>query len=421
MKILICGGGIAGNALAFWLSKLGHQITVLERFPSLRSTGLQIDLRGHGIQVLKQMGLEEKFRAKSIQERGLRIVDKAGRTRAVFPANTSGKGLQNFTTDYEIMRGDLCRMFFDENRERVKYIFGTTAESVKDDGQLVEVRLANGDSDYFNLVVGADGVGSSIRKNVVRAGKPDAFNRIKDQYSAYFTIPRNEVDGEEYLANLYMATGGRGIMTRRHRPDTIQVYLMCKSDSRKLKESRPGDVNAEKAAFVEIFEDAGWQAEDLLKSMADTEDFYCERMGIVKLDAWSRGRVTLVGDACYCSSANTGMGTTSALVGAYVLAGEIAKHCGGPQDTSSETRNLALALNAYEDKFRPFMAQVQEGVSEGLSMPTSALGIATVNLALTVAAWIKWNVFAEMVLKEKVKNWDLPEYEVLVQALATEG
>lgn len=124
LKVLISGGGIAGNALAFWLSKQGHDVTVIERFPKLRATGLQIDLRGHGIEVMRRMGLEEAFRAKSVKEQGLRIVNSSGRQMAFFPVNASGKGSQSFTTDFEIMRGDLCRLLYDATGDHVKYIYG---------------------------------------------------------------------------------------------------------------------------------------------------------------------------------------------------------------------------------------------------------------------------------------------------------
>jgi 2-polyprenyl-6-methoxyphenol hydroxylase-like FAD-dependent oxidoreductase len=92
-------------------------------------------------------------------------------------------------------------------------------------------------------------------------------------------------------------------------------------------------------------------------------------MGVVKLESWSHGRVTLVGDAAYCPSANTGMSTTSGIVGAYILAGEVGRHCGRSDiedaDAGDDTYDgLAIALKAYEQKFRPFIDQVQEGVLE---------------------------------------------------------
>lgn len=428
LKILICGGGIAGNALAFWLSKLGHQVTVLERFSTLRTTGLQLDLRGHGVQVLRRMGLDDKFRARAVAERGLRVIDKSGSIRGYFPANDdkSGKALQSFTTEYEIMRGDLCQMLYEENRDRVKYVFGAAVDSVTNDGkEAVDVSLTNGDRDHFDLVVGADGVGSQLRKKLFRQeGQPDAFRPIKDLYTAYFTIPRKAGGAaavDDNLATVYMTAGGRNIMIRTHRPDVMQVYLSCKSDSKKLKDCRPGDVNTEKEAFAEIYKGAGWKSEDIIKSMfTDADDFYCERMGLVQLDSWSRnGRVTLVGDACYCPSANTGMGTTSAFVGAYILAGEISKHCGKSRktDASSNASNLSMSLKAYEDRFRPFMTQVQQDVSEGLGMPTSAFGIAVLNLIISLASWMKWNLFGSMISRENIKNWGLPEYEELAKAV----
>jgi 2-polyprenyl-6-methoxyphenol hydroxylase-like FAD-dependent oxidoreductase len=96
--------------------------------------------------------------------------------------------------------------------------------------------------------------------------------------------------------------------------------------------------------LAEIFQGAGWQTEEILKSLKDTDDFYCERMGVVKLKSWSRGCVTLVGDAAYCPSANTGMGTTSAIVGAYILGGEIERYCGGSNREDTEGGDDTKAL-----------------------------------------------------------------------------
>lgn len=152
MKVLINGGGIAGGALAFWLSKIGHEVTVLEWFPTLRTTGLQLDLRGHGIEVMKRMGLEKDFRTRMAPEQGLQIVNHAGKRRALFPANKSGKGLQSFTTDYEIMRGDLCRLLYDHSKDRTKYVFGTSVESFEQNDDGVEVKLTDGKKDRLTCL-----------------------------------------------------------------------------------------------------------------------------------------------------------------------------------------------------------------------------------------------------------------------------
>lgn len=417
MKVLISGAGIAGNSLAFWLSKLGHDITVIERFPTLRTTGLQLDLRGHGIEVMKRMGLEQAFRAKTAPEQGLQVVDSLGKQRAYFPANKSGAGLQNFTTEYEIMRGDLCRLLHDATKDRVKYVFGASIESFQNGDDSVEVRFADGKEDHYDLLVGADGQGSRTRRMMLGSDPDESFHPLGGVYVGYFTIPRPIQAGEGYLATAYTAPGHRAIMTRRHNPDQMQIYLFCKTDSEKMRDVRRGDVQAEKEALAELFQGAGWETDDILQSMQGSKDFYCERMGLVKMDSWSRGRVTLVGDAGYCPSAMTGMGTTSAMVGAYVLAGEIGKHFGGLDEAETGgprmREGLYAALQAYEQAFRPFMDQVQKGISEtgGMGMmPSTPFGIAIMNHVLGCAAYLKLNVIGKWFLREDVKGWQLPEY-----------
>ena len=419
LKVLICGGGIAGNALAFWLSKLGHDITVIERFPSLRATGLQVDLRGHGIEVMRRMGLEPGFRAKAIEEQGFEVVDNSGRQKAYFLANKSGKGLQSFSTDFEIMRGDLCRLIYDTAKGRVRYVFGTYIESFEEDESSVQVRFSDGKSGQFDLLVGADGQGSRTRKMAFGPDTMDTFHSL-GVHIGYFTIPREISPGEEFTFTSYIAPGGRLMFTRRHNPHDIQIYLICTTGSERLNNAQKGNVKEEKEAMAEIFQGAGWQTERILQSLEDTNDFYCERLGLVKLESWSHGRVVLLGDAAYCPSATTGMGTTSSLVGAYILAGEISKHCGRPADEGHGTKDgLSTALKAYDQKFRPFMDQVQKGLAKGSTVwdwiPSTPLGIAILNFLLGVVAFLRLNVFGKWILREDVGEWTLPDYEEMVQ------
>jgi len=423
MKILISGAGIAGNALAFWLSKLGHSVTVVERAANLRTNGLQIDLRGHGIEVIRRMGLEQAFRSKAAPEHGLQIVDASGRRRAYFPANKSGKGLQSFTSDFEIMRGDLCLLLHDATGDQTEYIFGTWIESFEEKGGGLEVRFGDGRTDRFDLLVGADGPGSRTRTMMLGSDAADAFYPLHGEYIAYFTIPRPMQEGEEYIATSFIAPGGRAILTRRSNAHQVQVYLSCRTELERLNGIRRGDVEAEKAVFAEIFRGAGWQADEILKALNNANDFHCERLGLVKLESWSRGRVALVGDAAYCPSANTGMGTTCAVVGAYVLAGEIGRYCGGSvgeeDDGGTDTRKgLTEALNAYERTFRPFINQVQKGVLKDASFLDGVLatpfGIGVLNWFLGLASLLRLNV-PGWILHEDVQGWDLLGYEELVQ------
>lgn len=422
LEILIVGGGIAGISLAFWLSKLGHSVTLIERFSSLRATGLQIDLRGHGVEVMKRMGLEADFRAKAAPENGLQIVDKTGKRRAFFPANKTGKGIQSFTSEWEIMRGDLCRIIHAACEERVKWVFDTSIENMQEagDNEGVKVLFTDGKRETFDLVVGADGQGSHTRKLMLGVNAPEAFIPIPGSYIGYFTIRSPIKDGEEYIATTYIAPGGRSILYRRHSPHATQAYLICETSSDRLQNAR-GKMEEEKAAIKEIFQGAGWRTEEILKGLEKADDFYVEHLGLVKLDAWSKGSIALVGDAAYCPSANTGMGVTSAMVGAFVLAGEIGRHCAShsntPNSPTSTTtqQDIRAALQAYEEKFRPFMDQVQKGVLENkANMPTSRFGIEVANCVLGIAAFFRLNVFG-WILKEDVRGWEMPEYEEMLK------
>ncbi|TGJ82790.1 hypothetical protein E0Z10_g5973 [Xylaria hypoxylon] len=401
LKVLISGGGIAGNALAFWLSKIGHDITVVERYSTLRDTGLQLDLRGHGIEVMKRMGLQEAFEAQVAPEKGVRLVDKRGRQRAFFPSTAPGEDVQNFTSEFEIMRGDMCRILHGAAVQLgAKFVFGNSIEKFED------------------KVVGADGLNSRTRKMMLGTDTDDGLRPLDGVVSGYFTMPRPMQEGEEYLATVYMAPGNRGLMIRRSNPDNWQVYIGGKTDA--FKNVPRGDVKAEKAVMTEMLRGAGWESENVLRALNTDNDFYLERMALVKLDRWFRGRVVLVGDAAWCPTANTGMGTTSSIVGAYILAGEIGRHCGRgsakPAGESSTGENIAKALASYDTKFRPFMDQVQKGVGEGsdwgYSLLSTAFGISLMHLFAAVASYFKVNIGA-MMLKEQVKDWNLPDYEEL--------
>lgn len=428
IKVLIAGAGIAGNALAFWLDKLGYcDVTVVERFSGLRTKGLQVDLRGAGVDVLRRMGLEKEFRALAAPEQGMQIVDKSGRQRAYFPANQSGKGPQSFTSEFEIMRGNLCRLIHDAvGKDRTNYVFGTSMSSFqqKDDGSC-QVHFTNGTTERFDLVVGADGVGSLTRKMMLgcpNESKDPSFHPRGNSYVAYFTIRRPMELGEEYIAKLYVATGHRIVLTRRHSPHEIQVCLIFKTNSQRLKDVRRGDVAEEKAVVAEIFRGAGWLTDSLLESMEHTDNFYCERQGIVKLDSWSSGRVALVGDAAYCPSAN-GFGTSLAMVGAYIMAGEIGRCC-GPSDggdgadgrSDADLDGLVPALKAYEEKLRPFMDRMhkKEAGDKG-SMASTSLEVAVFNYLVGVASFLRLgSIFMRFYHPEK--GLKLPEYGDILRA-----
>lgn len=421
LKILIIGAGIAGTALAFWLAKLGHDVTVIERYPELRASGLQIDLRGHGIEVMKRMGLEQAFRDVAVHETGLEVVDGAGRQWAWFPANTSGKGPQSFTSEWELMRGDMCRIMHDRSKKwGAKYVFGKTVvtfdegSTAQEPGSGVDVTFSDGSTDRFDLMVGADGASSRTRRMLLSPDK-DVLQYMR-QSIAYFTLPREQKPGEDRRGTGYFTTGGRGVLIRRHDPHLIQVYLLF--NSHYLENVKRGDVPAEKAALAKVFRGAGWRVDEFLKGMLEgADDFYCAHAGVVKLDAWSSGtgHVVLLGDAGYSTAVN-GTGTTAAMVGAYVLAGEI-----GPDGDKDD---LGAALKRYDDKLRPYAKQLQPNISSQGSewgwwerFKESRLAIGMLYALFAVASLVRLDRLAMRFFPTSRNGWDLPDYPLLVDGI----
>ncbi|KAE8141260.1 hypothetical protein BDV38DRAFT_296789 [Aspergillus pseudotamarii] len=424
LKVLICGAGIAGNALAFWLSKLGHETTVIERFPKIRASGLQVDLRGPGIQVMRRMGLEEAFRARSVSEQGLQLVDHKGKSWGYFPANRSGKGLQSFTTDFEIMRGDLCQLLYDVTKDRVEYRFGVCVKELAQTEDYVDVLFSDESRERFDLIVGADGSGSHTRKMILGSGAKDPVHPL-GVYAGYFTIQESIQPGEGYNATAFIATGNKGIMTRRADPHRYQAYMLCDpNSSERLKNASKGDIEDEKKGLAEAFRGIGWKTNEILKGLVDAGDFYCERMGVVTMDYWSQGRIVLVGDAAYCPTAMTGMGTTCAMAGAYILAGEIGKHCGkgfkGEMPVPKDS--IETALTEYEEKLRPFIDTVQQGLTDSEcymdKFPSSPLGVQMVYVLFWVASLLRLDFLAKWLLREDTKGWKLPDYKQMLNCVS---
>lgn len=397
---------------------------------------------------MRRMGLEQAFRAKRTPEEGMQVVDSTGRQRAWFPATKPKAGeRQGFTTEFELMRGDICRILYNAATENthtagarkssLHYVFGTSVESFEQNADAVDVRFEDGTTGSFDLLVGADGQWSRTRRLMLAAGAggvavhsestasgtapgSDGLRPIPGLYFAYFTMKKPIQEGEGYIATSYMAPQRRGIMTRRHSPTDMQVMLSCRNDSQELKNIQRGDVEKEKQVIAEIFNGAGWQTDAILKAMKEAPDFYCERLGLVKLSPWSRGRVTLIGDAAHCPTVLTGMGTTSAIVGAYILAGEIGRHVGRPGNTGrDQSDGIATALEAYESTFRPFVDQVQKGVLENSAtkwmMADTSMQIAFMNWMMGVASFFakRVNIVDAFGIRETVKGWDLPKYEEL--------
>ncbi|KAG6361322.1 hypothetical protein INS49_009547 [Diaporthe citri] len=386
LEILIVGCSIAGPALATFLllsplpaSQKPH-ITIVERSPALRIDGQNIDIRGSGVTLIRHLGLEGAVRASTTGEEGVQLVDSDNTVWSQFGADKTGR-YQTPTSDIEILRGRLSELLWKRSKDvsdeierdggkGVEHLFGDYLDEIEQIGDKVKVHFAkSGQRRSFDLVIGADGLQSRTRSTVWGSdGEEDRVRKL-GMYAAFFSMPRGRTDSQ--WRRWFHAPGRRGIMVR---PDeqrdktTVFMHVINNQDERLPSLAGKRDaVQAQKDIMAEYFLDAGWESERIIKEMMATKDFYYDMVGQVKMDKWSKGRVVLVGDAGYCASPLSGMGTTLALNGAYNLAGAILQHPG----------DLTAAFAQYETIMRPLVDRAQK-LAPGmprLANPETARGI----------------------------------------------
>ena len=402
-RVLISGASIAGPALAHWLDRYGFKTTIVERAPELRTGGQNVDVRGAGREVTRRMGLEDDVRAATTGEVGTRFVGPTGGTVAEFPAGTSDSG--GATAELEILRGDLARLLVghttgDGPGGGTTYRFGDRITGIREDDGGVVVSFEHAPDERFDLVVAADGIGSSTRR-LVFGDEPTI--RSLGLETSYATIPRTTTDDDWW--RWYNAAGGRSITLRPDAHGTIRAAMSFVTDrARERAGAERRTVDEQRARLREVFGDAGWEARRVLDGFDHADDLYFESVGQVHAPRWSSGRVVLLGDAAYCASPVSGMGTSLSLAGAYVLAGELASH-----------RHHRDAFAGYERLMRPYVEQAQKlppGVPR-VANPTSRAGVALFHAGVRLAATRVAGRLGARFATPPADALDLPDYSHL--------
>ncbi|KAA9161066.1 hypothetical protein FPZ12_014985 [Amycolatopsis acidicola] len=349
MRILISGASIAGPSLAYWLARQGTEVTLVERAAGRRLGGAPIDIRAEAVELTAKMGLLDAVEAVRGNTRGIVFVDADGAEAQTIP-NTDDH-------DIELYRGELVRILTDATKDEVEYIYGDGVTALHDDGAGVDVEFARGAPRRFDLVFGADGLHSQVRR--LTFGPEQEFLRHVGVYVAIF--PCDPALGKPDWG-LMRQTPGRlvGVYSFRGTGKAAFMFRAPRLDY----DYR--DIGRQKNLLRETFADHGWIVPQLLDGALDTEDFYFDSVSQVDLPSWSRGRIALIGDAAACPSPLTGMGTSAAMLGAAALAEALAEH------TDHET-----AFAEYERKFRPRADEIQSMVSTGVEMLVPLRPVAT--------------------------------------------
>jgi 2-polyprenyl-6-methoxyphenol hydroxylase-like FAD-dependent oxidoreductase len=377
-NVLISGASVAGPALAFWLHRYGFRATIVERAPAVRPGGYAVDFRGASVRVLERMGLLAQVQAVQTRIGAITIVDRNNKKVASMPDGfTSG--------ELEILRGDLADIFHRATRESTEYIFDDSIAAMEQSSAGVDVLFQSGNRRRFDLVVGADGLHSGVRS--LAFGDEANFVRYLGYYVSIFTVPNH----------LHLDRSGLyyGILGKK-------VGIFSGGDPREAKASfffatRPldfdrRDTEQQKAILRDHFHQEGWEIPQLLEIMSTAPDFYFDSVSQVKMKKWSAGRIVLLGDAAYCASPLSGMGTGMAVVGAYILAGELTQ-AGG---------DYALAFARYESLMRNFVDQCQKIADGGTDwfVPRTPLRLWLSNQMWKILPYTPWkNMMIEVPLK----------------------
>ncbi|KAI8811560.1 hypothetical protein BJ742DRAFT_736508 [Cladochytrium replicatum] len=380
MNVLISGAGIAGPTLAYFLAKAGAKVTIVERSPTMLTQGYNIDLDRNAVAVVTKMGLLDELRRFHTTETGTQFVDGEGKPFAVFPVK---EGTPSPTSEFEILRGDLAAVLYSATKDnpKVEYLFGNTVEKV------VETVT----TEDYDLLVAADGLRSNIRTEHFSNDSVTVID--KNLFVLFAKIPRIASDNDWW--NVYNAVKSRTISTRPDPHGTIRAMLSLyplSPEQRRLWDgaTRRSADRMERMKLIRAeFEDAG-------------------------MKKWFSSRIVCLGDAAYATTLFTGMGTTLAVLGSYILAGELAT----TGDLTGENRgSVQAALEAYEAKFRPYVEKIQNVPSfvPRVAHPETAVGRTMLRTVIGTAAgavknsWISKQGFGN---NEADGSFKLPNYPV---------
>lgn len=358
VNVLIVGAGIAGNTLAYWLARHGMRATVVERSRGLRSSGSPVDVRHGAMPIAERMGIVPRLRDAATRATALRLVDDSGRTvTRVRLGNAGGTG-----AEIEVPRAELATIIHDAVGDDAEFIFDDTITELRQDDHGVDVTFDRAAPRRFDLVIGADGLHSAVRRLVF--GPEREFSRHLGLYVA--TVPLGRPADERTEVVLYNRPG-RSVALHPVRDNGAAAFVFRAPELPKLDLR---DVGEQRRIVSYAYSSLGWRVPQLLELVNGSDDLYFDSVSKVTMPTWSRGRIALLGDAASCVSL-LGDGSSHAITGAHTLANALATE-------PTYTR----ALQRYADEHR---AQAKQSastlrLSAAILVPKSRVGIATRNL-----------------------------------------
>jgi 2-polyprenyl-6-methoxyphenol hydroxylase-like FAD-dependent oxidoreductase len=356
-KVLISGAGIAGTTAAYWLAKVGFQVTVVEQAQDMRSSGSPVDVRGPAKGVAERMGVMTQIREADTGVRDMVFVNAGGRVM-------SRVAMRAFADpgDVELPRGDLAAVLRAVVPDEVAFQFGNSVKALTQDGECVTAEFDSGPAGRFDLVVGADGMHSALR---ALAFGPEA-DYVKHLGVYVATLPLDDETGTDLV--MYN-TPGRAVAIHPAGGHPGAAFMFR---SPQIAHFDHRDIDQHKRLLTAAYAGAGWRVPELLDRVRVADDLYFDSVSRVRVPTWSRGRVTLVGDAASCVSL-FGDGSSLAMTGAFMLADALGD-------------DIPAGLRTYEAAHRPQRASKENSVEFAVKVliPATRVGIAVRNTAVRV-------------------------------------
>ena len=332
-NILISGAGISGLTLAYWLHQHGFSPTVIEKRSDLNDRGYMIDFYGSGYDVAEKMGLIKELRTKSEQYpiSKLEFVDRNGKPRARLDIEKFREVLNH--RYFPLMRGDLETVIYEAVKDKVSIRFGTSIRSLEVENDAVQIEFSDRKSERFDLVIGAGGIHSNVRK--LLWGNESQFSRYLGFYVACSIIDNFFDTNNTFLGhfepNLQASVYSIG-------QNKLAVFFAFRSNQLEVHTREE-----EKELLTKRLAGLGWVIPQLVEGTKQADDFFFDAVAQIQLDRWYQDRVALVGDACQCLTLLAGQGASMGMAGAYLLADELHKADG----------DYKIAFPAYQQRLKP--------------------------------------------------------------------